>query len=58
MAAAVTNTHARAGTSVGRKLLSGQNGGQNQLKTPAIQDPFNVLLKVRYNLVVCQHTVS
>ena len=26
-AAAVTNTHVRAGTSVGRGLLSGQNGG-------------------------------
>ena len=25
--AEVTNTHARAGTSVGRELLSGQNGG-------------------------------
>src|SRR4029434_11161278 len=27
VAAAVTNTHARAGTSVGRKFISSQNGG-------------------------------
>ena len=44
MAAAVTNMHACAGTSVGRKLLSSQNGGpwgKKQLKTPDIKSNLN-----------------